>query len=190
VEDMTARKIKEVALSHFAKHGYEGASLANIADDVGIKKPSIYAHFKGKDDLFLHVMQEVVNEEIAFASRFFEQNVHLSLHDRLYTFLVQYKERYEHDEKTKFWLRMSFFPPTHLYDQVMQYVYSCLDKTESLIVHNFVEAMEEGAISEVGAERAAVAFMGVFDSVMYGGAERFARRLDACWHLYWRALEK
>ncbi|MBD2807322.1 helix-turn-helix transcriptional regulator, partial [Xenorhabdus sp. ZM] len=45
---MTANRIKAVALSHFARYGYEGTSLANIAQEVGIKKPSIYAHFKGK----------------------------------------------------------------------------------------------------------------------------------------------
>lgn len=50
---MTSDRIKEVSLRHFARNGYEGASLAHIADDIGIKKQSIYSHFKGKDELFL-----------------------------------------------------------------------------------------------------------------------------------------
>lgn len=49
---MKSEGIKDAALKYFTLHGYEGASLSLIAEDVGMKKQSIYAHFKGKDDLF------------------------------------------------------------------------------------------------------------------------------------------
>lgn len=49
---MKSNEIKEAALKFFTIHGYEGASLSLIAEEVGMKKQSIYAHFKGKDDLF------------------------------------------------------------------------------------------------------------------------------------------
>ena len=60
---MSSKKIRDVALSHFANYGYEGASLSKIAEEVGIKKPTIYAHYKGKDDLFLSVVQYVFELE-------------------------------------------------------------------------------------------------------------------------------
>ena len=34
---MTAQSIRDAALFHFARDGYEGASLRAIADEVGIK---------------------------------------------------------------------------------------------------------------------------------------------------------
>lgn len=49
---MKSDEIKEAALKYFTIHGYEGASLSIIAEEVGMKKQSIYSHFKGKDDLF------------------------------------------------------------------------------------------------------------------------------------------
>ncbi|AMA72811.1 TetR/AcrR family transcriptional regulator [Aneurinibacillus thermoaerophilus] len=189
---MTIHRIKKVALAHFARHGYEGASLAHIADEVGIKKPSIYAHFKGKDDLFLKVIEDVISDEAEFVTHFFARHANIPLHERLYNFLSQYKARYEHDDRTKFLLRITFFPPTHLYDEVMHDVYIYLDKLEGLLIPVFEKAIEEGEIRSVGAERAAVAFMGLLDGLLvemlYGGTERFIRRLHASWYLYWRGL--
>ncbi|WP_406539466.1 TetR/AcrR family transcriptional regulator [Fibrobacter sp.] len=47
----TKEKILETALTLFAKNGYNGTSMEQIAQDVGIKAPSLYKHFKGKEDI-------------------------------------------------------------------------------------------------------------------------------------------
>jgi AcrR family transcriptional regulator len=189
---LTENRIKEVALSHFAHHGFEGASLANIAEEVGIKKASIYSHYKGKDELFLTLIRDVAEDEMRFFSSFFQTYSDLSLQDRLHRFLVHYKERYEYDDKTKFWMRMAFFPSAHLQDQILTHVYAYLDTFESFLIPIFQQAIDAGEIEAVDAEQAAVGYLGLLDSVLvemlYGGPERFAKRLDACWHLYWRAL--
>ena len=41
---MTINKIKKVALTKFIEQGYEGTSLSDVANEVGIKKQSIYSH--------------------------------------------------------------------------------------------------------------------------------------------------
>lgn len=192
---MTSNRIKEVALNHFTANGYEGTSMAQIADDVGIKKQSIYTHFRGKDELFLQVCSDVFVEELKFVIDFVERNKNRKIEQFLYDFIVLNKERYEKNDHTKFWLRISFFPPAHLYDQVMKYVYQNLDKLEELLVPLFEKAMFEGEInSSIGANRATTAFLGVLDGIfvemLYGGPERLTKRLDASWHLYWRGLSK
>lgn len=47
----TREKILEEALTLFAKNGYDGTSVEQIAEKVGIKAPSLYKHFKGKEDI-------------------------------------------------------------------------------------------------------------------------------------------
>ena len=47
----TKEKILETALTLFAKNGYDGTSVEQIAQDVGVKAPSLYKHFKGKEDI-------------------------------------------------------------------------------------------------------------------------------------------
>lgn len=49
---MTTRdKILDEALTLFAENGYDGTSVEEIAEKVGIKAPSLYNHFKGKEDI-------------------------------------------------------------------------------------------------------------------------------------------
>ena len=51
-EDMsTKEKILDAALTLFAKNGYDGTSVEQIASIVGIKAPSLYKHYKGKEDI-------------------------------------------------------------------------------------------------------------------------------------------
>lgn len=46
----------------FMYFGYEGTSVDQIAKAVGIKAPSIYAHFKGKEEI-LKAVNEWVDEK-------------------------------------------------------------------------------------------------------------------------------
>ena len=47
----TKERILEEALALFAQNGYDGTSVDQIAERVGIKAPSLYKHYKGKEDI-------------------------------------------------------------------------------------------------------------------------------------------
>ena len=47
----TKDKILDEALTLFSENGYDGTSVEQIAEKVGIKAPSLYKHFKGKEDI-------------------------------------------------------------------------------------------------------------------------------------------
>lgn len=52
----TASRIMDVAEDLFATHGYDGTSLRQIANGVGIKEPGLYNHFTGKQGLYEAVL--------------------------------------------------------------------------------------------------------------------------------------
>ncbi|HBK05149.1 MAG TPA: hypothetical protein DDZ81_04725 [Acetobacteraceae bacterium] len=44
-------RIKREAMRLFVKHGTDAVSMRDIADAVGMKAPSLYAHFRSRDEL-------------------------------------------------------------------------------------------------------------------------------------------
>jgi AcrR family transcriptional regulator len=61
MESTIATAAKEV----FAEWGYQRATLEEIAQHAGMSKATIYLYYKNKDDLFLHVVEELVTTVMA-----------------------------------------------------------------------------------------------------------------------------
>ena len=57
--ETTKQKILTEALKLFSQNGYEAVSVEQIANAVGIKAPSLYKHYKGKRDIFDHILQRM-----------------------------------------------------------------------------------------------------------------------------------
>lgn len=53
----TKEKILSIAMSLLQKHGYHGFSFQHIADQLGIKKPSLYDHYSSKDALIIAILE-------------------------------------------------------------------------------------------------------------------------------------
>src|SRR6478609_3438354 len=63
---MTRATILAEARTIFARQGYAETSLREIAEAVGIKTPSLYAHFPSKEALYAEVYAAVSVEHTAF----------------------------------------------------------------------------------------------------------------------------
>lgn len=58
------RQIVDGARQAFARHGYEGATVRRLEQEVGLSRGAIFHHFPDKDSLFLAVAEDDA-EEIA-----------------------------------------------------------------------------------------------------------------------------
>ncbi len=66
----TRARIQQVAVELFTEHGYDGTSLREIAERLGVTKAALYYHFKSKEDIIQSLVedyQEQMNELIGWA---------------------------------------------------------------------------------------------------------------------------
>ena len=55
----TKEKILHAALELFSVRGYEDTSVAQIAEAVGIKAPSLYNHYRSKQEIFAAILSRI-----------------------------------------------------------------------------------------------------------------------------------
>ena len=55
-QEQTRTQLLDAALRVFLRRGFHGASLDEIAEEAGYTTGAVYSNFKGKDDLFLAVL--------------------------------------------------------------------------------------------------------------------------------------
>ncbi|MBT2665122.1 MULTISPECIES: TetR/AcrR family transcriptional regulator [Bacillaceae] len=192
---MKSNEIKEAALKFFTIHGYEGASLSLIAEEVGMKKQSIYAHFKGKDDLFLQVLRDAKETELSSKLQYFSKVDSKNPEKDLYGFLQLVIDLFQKNEHIKFWLRMSFFPPAHLEKEIGQEVIDIEEKVQAILECKFQDWINAKLIVEDAAITPTYAFLGVVDSILlelvYGNDEkRLKDKLAASWKVFWRGISQ
>lgn len=186
---MTANKIREVAMFYFSRDGYEGASLSQIAEDVGIRKPSLYAHYKSKEEIYFSCLDYALQNHLALLQQFVSNRAQMSVKEALYTLLVRFKEQAQDDVVSKFSLRALYFPP-HVFKEQMTYLSTQhIIQIGQLLLPLFEQAKGNSELREdVEATQAVEAYLCLFDGLMieymHAGADRFHHRLLAAWPIF------
>jgi AcrR family transcriptional regulator len=61
----TREQLLDAARVVFARAGYHGASVEEIASQAGYSTGALYSNFEGKEDLFLALLERVLDDQIA-----------------------------------------------------------------------------------------------------------------------------
>ncbi|ELQ17989.1 TetR family transcriptional regulator [Pseudomonas fluorescens BRIP34879] len=180
----SASRICDIALVHFAERGYDASSLNEIAVVAGMRKPSLYAHFKSKDDLFNAVLNLALATERHYIEEMFAS---VPANDdepgKLYT--DNLSNRYESSAALRFLLRTAFFPPSELKASVTTGFEAYLD----LLRERFGAGLENRypALSANEISMFQDAYIGVIDSLhvelIYCSEGTYRRRLAALWRI-------
>jgi AcrR family transcriptional regulator len=70
--ERTAARILDAAEALFAERGYEGTTLRDVAARVGLRIPSLYNHFAGKESLYAAVLERGLGPVLEVLGEFSE----------------------------------------------------------------------------------------------------------------------
>jgi AcrR family transcriptional regulator len=73
---MTRQHLLDAAAIVFARNGFHGSTLDEVAATAGFSKGAVYSNFKSKDDLFLELFHERVDRQFAVVSEALETGSH------------------------------------------------------------------------------------------------------------------
>lgn len=177
-------RVCEAAVTHFAIHGYDGASLNEIAAMIGIKKASLYFHFSSKDALFLQVLEDAIQVETTFVEQLFAGAVEPGCPGAAYVNAIA--ERHKTSVHLRYLLRTVYLPPAALKDAIGKAYEGFLELVRQGFMRQLAQA-QLGVLTDVEAERYSVAYIGIIESLFveltYAGHDQMDTRREALWQL-------
>jgi len=188
----TREKIKEAALHLFAEKGFVGMTMSEIAKEVGIKAPSIYAFYKNKQDLFLELYEDVLRDHSTIVAKQVDENV--SIREQLYTLLkttVDYQ--FETEQKNKIVIRLISFPPDFLEDEIL-IKFQEFETNEK----KHIEQLLQIGIAQNEVKKLDLSFMsdtflclmdGLFWEMQRLSKEKMYQRVERVFEVYWSGIE-
>lgn len=188
----TREKIKEAALHLFAEKGFVGMTMSEIAKEVGIKAPSIYAFYKNKQDLFLELYEDVLRGHSKIVAKQVDENV--SIRVQLYTLLkttVDYQ--FETEQKNKIVIRLISFPPDFLEDEIL-IKFQEFETNEK----KHIEQLLQIGIAQNEVKKLDLSFMsdtflclmdGLFWEMQRLSKEKMYQRVERVFEVYWSGIE-
>ncbi len=171
-------RIIAAAVSHFAVRGYDGSSLTEIAEAVGIRKASLYTHFASKDALFMEIFRDALSLEQDIASQCFATEAKTAQPGSKYC--ASLIKRYGVSDHLRFLLRTGYMPPsaleTEIHEAHERYLGQLQDAFRSRLI-------AYAGLSEGDVETYAHAYIGMVDSLqvklVYTDARQATVRLKA-----------
>ncbi|WP_080872128.1 TetR/AcrR family transcriptional regulator [Oceanobacillus timonensis] len=190
----TKEKILLEGLELFAALGYNGTSMTKIANQVGLQKSSLYAHYSSKEALFFDVTTKIAADYVQFVQSTFD-NEGQTIKEKLHlSFQAHVKDLAIHNSSIEFYNRFSSYPPKGFEDRILALLRDSEEQARAAFKEEIIKAQEAGSVSEaVTPEEAARAFYGLLDGLSYETSyydmDVIESHGEAMWKVFWRGVK-
>ncbi|KHE66948.1 TetR/AcrR family transcriptional regulator [Halobacillus sp. BBL2006] len=190
---MTQQKILDESLTLFANHGYENTTLANIAEAVGIKKPSLYNHFESKEAIFLNVLEDVAKIEMDYLASQADLSADHTIYERLHHIYRSYLNHMADSTEGMFFKRVTFFPPEEFSEQIKE-VFLMVERNMTAIILPVIEkGIKEKVLRPLSTDTLTSAFYTLIDGLFleenFYDKSVFEQRQQASWNIFWLGIK-
>ena len=177
------QRICNAAAEHFSLRGYDGASLNEIAEMVGIRKATLYSHFKSKDRLFIQVLDDAIEAECEFACRMLQTEDTAPGN----AYLAAINERFEQSVYLRYLLRSIYWPPDKLHSVIDKVYRKFLENVADAFHAQLLRFVPDG-LTESDRMLLAQAYIGIVESlyveIIYSSSGEIDKRRKALWAIF------
>lgn len=160
MKDMpTKERILYAALDLFSEKGYDGVGVDLIAENAGLKGPSLYRHYKGKEDIFFSLIDMVESHYTkGFGLMNTKEGSPESMDDLIENAMgrIQFTMHDDVIRKTRRILAMEQFRSERMAKLTTRYH---LDNLQELYTNIFANMMEKGVLKQDEPEYLALEFV-------------------------------
>lgn len=163
----TKEKIKDIGFSLFAKNGYAGTSMNDIARAVGINKASLYAHFGSKEEIFLNIYESVANDYETLYEQIIEDSKHLNVEKKLqYIFFNYVRHFYQNPDLQSFWNQLNYYTPPDIHEKYYEDISIRNKKYSDIMIKIFRDAMKQGVLRKADPEQMYISFWAMCEGAL------------------------
>jgi AcrR family transcriptional regulator len=189
---MTKQTILENALKLFMEKGYEGASMNDIAVATGIRKASLYAHFKGKESIFTAVFADILTDYVRLIEEITAEQAGESALERLERMFMEYILYCHENSKMYFWDRYFYYPPAFIAETMQRETQETQEQFLDAITRCMERGIRSGEIRPHSVPESVLAYyylmIGIAMSVKLYDEETLRRDTGAAWNGYQHGL--
>jgi AcrR family transcriptional regulator len=193
---MSTRKlIIQAATRLFAEKGYEGMTMKDIANEVGIKAPSLYSFFKNKGDILLQLYTETISDHYQIAIASLQADQHQSVEKQLYDFLESIIDYHLRESiALKIFIRLLLFPPEVFEVNLREKLVEMENDEVELLGDVFKKGMASGEVRQGDARAMAKLLACMMDGwiwLMQRHDEATLReRFQSDWRQFWQGVKQ
>lgn len=183
----TKTKILKESIILFSNYGYEGTSLSLIAKRIGITKPSIYAHYKSKQEIFEACLEEVTNKQLEFVMNVLSDDSTKTCKQKLFSLIKNCSEKVE-DNYYSFYYRFLYFPSEEIKELAQNKIIETAQMSNELIF----EIIEKGIKNrEIRCDLTSQQVLSSYSCVLDGLScnVNALKHLDDIWLIFWNGIK-
>ncbi|MEC1437498.1 TetR/AcrR family transcriptional regulator [Bacillus sonorensis] len=136
----TVRKIIDAGCRLFAQNGYSATSVDEIMKEAGYSKATFYLYFKSKESLFLHIVNEQMEERFQISMKCFRKKTLRGL----LTGIEQLIQKTNKEHTTA--LFMEFMANSHRYPEIQKKVALLYEQWREFFVVLIEQLQKEGIV--------------------------------------------
>ena len=191
----TKDKILNAMTDLFSDKGY-ATSMSDVAGEVGIKVPSIYNHFSGKDEIILECVKREIDFFTLHMKSVYQQMSSKRTEEILQEIFFRYIEYFKVGKRLRFWSNFDLIPDDKLQALCVDEYKKYMENLIFMISTEFQRGIQAGELRSDQNQQYHILYITVLQGVLRGMLKIpgvIDKQKDyhvIIWNLLWESIKK